>query len=83
MYVFWKNRDTISYPKQITKEADAIGKKKKYIWGCVLCALLTAVLIGMIYYYNDVRGTDQVSEGTLIWQALPVKERTDTDVFGK
>lgn len=56
MYVFWKNRDTISYLKQITKEADAIGKKKKYIWGCVLCALLTAVLIGMIYYYNDVRG---------------------------
>ena len=51
--------------------------------GSVLCALLTAVLIGMIYYYNDVRGTDQVSEGTLIWQALPVKERTDTDVFGK
>ena len=39
--------------------------------------------IWQIYYYNDVRGTDQVSEGTLIWQALPVKERTDTDVFGK
>ena len=31
-------------------------RRKKYIWGCVLCALLTAVLIGMIYYYNDVRG---------------------------
>ena len=60
-----------------------LERKKKYIWGCVLCALLTAVLIGMIYYYNDVRGTDQVSEGTLIWQALPVKERTDTDAFGK
>ena len=40
-------------------------RRKKYILGCVLCALLTAVLIGMIYYYNDVRGTDQVSEGTL------------------
>lgn len=60
-----------------------LERRKKYICGCVLCALLTAVLIGMIYYYNDVRGTDQVSEGTLIWQALPVKERTDTDVFGK
>ena len=57
-----------------------LERRNKYIWGC---ALLTAVLIGMIYYYNDVRGTDQVSEGTLIWQALPVKERTDTDVFGK
>ena len=44
-----------------------LERRKKYIWGCVLCALLT----------------DQVSEGTLIWQALPVKERTDTDVFGK
>ena len=43
-----------------------LERRKKYIWGCVLCALLTAVLIG-----------------TLIWQALPVKERTDTDVFGK
>lgn len=60
-----------------------LERRKKYIWGCVLCVLLTAVLIGMIYYYNDVRGTDQVSEGTLIWQARPVKERTDTDVFGK
>ena len=45
-----------------------LERRKKYIWGCVLCALLTAVLIGMIYYYNDVRGTDQVSEGTLIWR---------------
>ena len=60
-----------------------LERRQKYIWGCVLCALLPAVLIGMIYYYNDVRGTDQVSEGTLIWQALSVKERTDTDVFGK
>ena len=39
-----------------------LERRKKYIWGCVLCALLTAVLIGMIYYYNDVRGTDQVSD---------------------
>ena len=38
MYVFWKNRDTISYLKQITKEADAIGKKKKiYLGLCSLC----------------------------------------------
>lgn len=58
-------------------------RRKKYIWGCVLCALLAAVLIGVVYYYNDVRGTDQVNEGTLIWQSVPVKERTDTDVFGK
>ena len=60
-----------------------LERRKKYIWGCVRCDRLTAVRIGMIYYYNDVRGTDQVSEGTLIWPALPVKERTDTDVFGK
>ena len=58
-------------------------RRKKYIWGCVLCALLIAVLIGVVYYYKDVRGTDQVNEGTLIWQSVPVKERTDTDVFGK
>ena len=58
-------------------------EREKIYLGLCSCALLTAVLIGMIYYYNDVRGTDQVSEGTLIWQALPVKERTDTDVFGK
>ena len=38
MKVFWKNRDTISYLKQITKEADAIGKKKKiYLGLCSLC----------------------------------------------
>ena len=52
-----------------------LERRKKYIWGCVLCALLTAVLIGMIYYYNDVRVTDQVSEGTLIWQAATGKRK--------
>ena len=66
----------------VTKEADVFGKRKD-IWGCVFCVVLTAVLIGVIYYYNDVRGTDQVSEGTLIWKAVPVKERTVADVFGK
>ena len=57
--------------------------KMKLIVSILTCSLLTAVLIGVVYYYNDVRGTDQVNEGTLIWQSVPVKERTDTDVFGK
>ena len=60
-----------------------LERRKKYIWGCVLCVVLTALLIGVIYYYNDVRGTDQVSEGTLIWQAAPIEERMEADVFGK
>ena len=29
MYVFWKNRDTISYLKQITKEA-GVGRESLY-----------------------------------------------------
>ena len=48
---------------------------KKYIWGCVLGVVLMAILIGFLYYFNDVRGTDQVSEGTLIWQSVPTWER--------
>mgnify|MGYP004510612813 FL=1 len=67
--------------KQSQRRRMCLEIRKKYIWGCVFCVVLTAVLIGVIYYYNDVRGTDQVSEGTLIWQAVPVKERTVADVF--
>lgn len=58
-------------------------RMKKYIWGCVLGVVMAAILIGVFYYCHNVRGTNQVSEGTLIWQQIPMWERIDTDVFGK
>ena len=32
----------------------------------LICVVLAAVLIGMIYYFTDVYGISDVSEGTLV-----------------
>ena len=39
-------------------------RRKKYIWGCVLCALLTAVLIGVLAISNSMKtaGNDAVAK---------------------
>jgi len=34
----------------------------------LLCVVMSAVLIGVIYYFTDVYGTSDVSEGTLVQQ---------------
>lgn len=49
-------------------------RAKRYIWGCVLGVVLGAVIIGMFYYFLDVRSTDTVNEGILIFQMLPQTE---------
>lgn len=32
----------------------------------LICVVMAAVLIGVIYYFTDVYGTSDVSEGTLV-----------------
>ena len=32
----------------------------------LICVVMTAVLVGMIYYFTDVYGNSDVSEGTLV-----------------
>lgn len=33
---------------------------------CLILVVLAAVVVGVIYYFTDVYGHDQVSEGTLV-----------------
>ena len=40
------------------------AKRKLRIF--LICVVMTAVLVGMIYYFTDVYGSKDVSEGTLV-----------------
>ena len=40
------------------------AKRKLRIF--LICVVMTAVLVGVIYYFTDVYGTSDVSEGTLV-----------------
>lgn len=35
---------------------------------CLVIVVTAAVIIGLIYYFNDVRGKSPMSEGTLVRQ---------------
>lgn len=40
------------------------GKRKVRI--CLVCVVLTAVIIGLFYYYYQLQGENNSSQGTLI-----------------
>ena len=33
----------------------------------LICVVLTAVLVGVVYFFSDVHGSNDISEGTLVW----------------
>ena len=33
---------------------------------CLICVVMAAVVIGLIYYFNDMRSRDKINEGTLV-----------------
>lgn len=52
----------------------------------LICVVMAAVLIGVIYYFTDVYGTSDVSEGTLVkGYAYPEQQIVISmdDYFGK
>ena len=36
----------------------------------LICVVMAAVLVGMIYYFTDVYGSQDVSEGTLVMHQI-------------
>ncbi len=42
---------------------------RKRLRACLIFVVTAAVIIGMVYYFHDVKGAAQISEGTLI--AIP------------
>lgn len=39
---------------------------RKKIWVCLLCVVAAAVLVGVCYYFTEVRQTEVSGEGTLV-----------------
>lgn len=43
---------------------------RKKLRVCLLCVVAAAVIIGCIYFFNDIRNQEQISEGTLVMQEM-------------
>lgn len=41
-------------------------KSRRKIRICLVCIVLTAIVIGLFYYYYEMQGNAAVNEGTLI-----------------
>lgn len=46
---------------------------RKKLRVCLFFVVLLAVLIGCIYYFNDVKKQERVSEGTLVMNDISVE----------
>ena len=38
---------------------------------CLICVVMAAVVIGRIYYFNDMRDHGKINEGTLVEHSAP------------
>lgn len=43
-----------------------MDEARKKLRVCLLCVVATAVIIGLIYYFRDVRSVEHVTDGTLV-----------------
>lgn len=41
---------------------------------CLICVVMAAVVIGLIYYLNDMRGKRKINEGTLVKNVMYLNE---------
>jgi len=46
-----------------------VEKTRRRLRACLVFVVTAAVIIGMVYYFHDVKGGTQISDGTLI--AIP------------
>ncbi len=53
-----------------------MGKAKKRVGICMICVVMVAIVVGILYYYNELGDEAVKSEGTLItadyqvWESL-------------
>lgn len=50
----------------VSKEGECMDKAKKRIRTCMVCVVLTAVVVGILYYYHETQDKSMSGEGTLI-----------------
>lgn len=46
-------------------------KGKKRIRICLVCVVLTAIVVGLFYYYHQVKNEQENMQGTLIANVVP------------
>lgn len=55
------------------EEVEAMEDARRKIRICLVCVVTAAVIIGMIYYFRDVKGVSSVNDGTLVFISEGVK----------
>ena len=61
MYLFEKNRHTI-----FGKKVEIMEKAKKRVRICLICVVIVAVVMGILYYYHGLEEGQAHMEGTLV-----------------
>ena len=61
MYLLKKNRHTI-----FGRKVEFMEKAKKRVRICLLCVVIIAVVMGILYYYHGMNESGTQVEGTLV-----------------
>lgn len=61
MYLLKKNRHTI-----FGRKVEFMEKAKKRVRVCLLCVVIIAVVMGILYYYHGMNEDGLQAEGTLV-----------------
>ena len=67
MYIFADKNHTKHSRTPERKEEAFMEETRKRLRACLIFVVTVAVIIGMVYYFHDVKGGTQISEGTLIF----------------
>lgn len=61
MYLLKKNRHTI-----FGRKVEFMEKAKRRVRMCLLCVVIIAVVMGILYYYHGMNEDGTQTEGTLV-----------------
>ncbi len=56
---------------------------RKKLRVCLICVVMAAVVIGLIYYFNDMRSHGKINEGTLVRNSEPDLQDDDFMAWGE
>jgi hypothetical protein len=63
VYIFHKNIHT---NQKVMEDGVNMEEARRRLRVCLICVVAIAVIVGFIYYFNEVRDGGDVSEGTLV-----------------
>lgn len=56
-----------------------MDEARKKLRVCLLCVVAVAVILGLIYYFRDVRSVENVTDGTLVRRSEIWTEPVNTE----